>query len=117
MTSTECKHPSHLGRKLNYNAYLFSNLAYADPHCNYGLWRGPPEYIANTHRHTHTHPLQHKKSNYLHKVRGFPGGTSGKEPLCQCRRLKGCRSDSWVGEIPWRRAQQPKPVFLPGETP
>ena len=23
--------------------------------------------------------------------------------------------DSWVGEIPWRRAWQPIPVFLPGE--
>ena len=21
----------------------------------------------------------------------------------------------WVGKIPWRRAQQPTPVFLPGE--
>ena len=23
----------------------------------------------------------------------------------------------WVGEMPWRRAWQPTPVFLPGETP
>ena len=23
--------------------------------------------------------------------------------------------DPWVGKIPWRRAQQPTPVFLPGE--
>ena len=23
----------------------------------------------------------------------------------------------WVGEIPWRRAQPPTPVFLPGESP
>ena len=23
----------------------------------------------------------------------------------------------WVGKIPWRRAWQPTPVFLPGETP
>ena len=22
----------------------------------------------------------------------------------------------WVGKIPWRRAQQPTPVFLPGES-
>ena len=22
----------------------------------------------------------------------------------------------WVGKIPWRRAQQPPPVFLPGES-
>ena len=28
---------------------------------------------------------------------------------------KRCRLDSWVGKIPWRTAQQPTPVFLPGE--
>ena len=26
------------------------------------------------------------------------------------------RFDPWVGKIPWRRAQQPTPVFLPGES-
>ena len=26
------------------------------------------------------------------------------------------RFDSWVGKIPWRRAWQPTPVFLPGES-
>ena len=25
--------------------------------------------------------------------------------------------DPWVGEIPWRRAWQPTPLFLPGEFP
>ena len=25
--------------------------------------------------------------------------------------------DPWVGMIPWRRAWQPTPVFLPGESP
>ena len=24
--------------------------------------------------------------------------------------------DPWVRKIPWRRAQQPTPVFLPGES-
>ena len=38
---------------------------------------------------------------------GFPGGTSGKEPACQCRRRKRCGLDPWVGKIPWRRAWQP----------
>ena len=27
-----------------------------------------------------------------------------------------CVFDSWVGKIPWRRAWQPTPVFLPGES-
>ena len=44
---------------------------------------------------------------------GFPGGTSGKEQTCQCRRLKRCRFDSRVGKIPWRRKWQPTTVFLP----
>ena len=47
---------------------------------------------------------------------GFPG-TSSKESTCQCRRRKRGRFDPWVREIPWRRAWQPVPVFLPGESP
>ena len=46
----------------------------------------------------------------------FPGGTSGKEPICQCSRLKRHRFDPWVGKIPWRRGRQLMPVFLPGES-
>ena len=47
---------------------------------------------------------------------GFPGGTSDKEPACQFQRHKRCEFDSWVAKIPWRRAWQPTPVFLPGES-
>ena len=47
---------------------------------------------------------------------GFPGCTHGKEPACQCRRHKRQGSDPWVRKIPWRRAWQPTPVFLPGES-
>ena len=47
---------------------------------------------------------------------GLPSGTSGKEPACQCRRHKRHRFNLWVREIPWRRAGQPTPVFLPGES-
>jgi len=46
---------------------------------------------------------------------GFPGGVSAKEPTCQLRRRKRYRFDPWVGMI-WRRAWQPTPVFLPGES-
>ena len=45
---------------------------------------------------------------------GFPGGASGKEPASQCRRH---RFNPWVGKIPWGRAWQATPVFLPGESP
>ena len=44
------------------------------------------------------------------------GGTSGKEPTCQCRRCKRQGFNPWVGKIPWRRARKPTPVFLPGES-
>ena len=47
---------------------------------------------------------------------GFTGGTSGKEPTCQFRKHKTLGFDPWVGKVPWRRAQQPTPVFWPGES-
>ena len=46
---------------------------------------------------------------------GFPGGTSGKEPACQCRRCKRHQFDPWAWKIPWKRAWQFTPVFLPEE--
>ena len=54
-------------------------------------------------------------SQCLTKV-GFLGGATGKEPAFQCRRHKGRWFNPWVGKIPWRRARQPTPVFLPGES-
>ena len=33
-------------------------------------------------------------------ILGFPGGTSGKKPACQCRRYKRGRFEAWVGNIP-----------------
>jgi len=47
---------------------------------------------------------------------GFPGGASGKEPTCRCRRPKVHRFNPWVGKVPWRRSWQPTPVFLPEES-
>jgi len=52
----------------------------------------------------------------------FPGGATGKEPACHCRKHKRCRFDPWVREIPAtpsipaRRAWRPTPVFLCGES-
>ena len=43
---------------------------------------------------------------------GFPGGASGKEPSCQCRRCKRCGSDPWDRRRVWPLA----PVFLPGDS-
>ena len=49
----------------------------------------------------------------------FPGGTSGKEPDCQCRRHRRWKRHSLdlrMGKIPWRKKGQPILVFLPGES-
>ena len=70
------------------------------------LFQELPEIAEYTHTHTHTHIY----------VSGFPGVTGGEEPSCQCRRQKGRGLDPWVGKIPQRRAWQPIPVFLPGES-
>ena len=52
--------------------------------------------------HTHTHT-------------GFPGGASGKDPTCQCRRHKRRGFNHWVRKLPWRGAWQLTPV-LPEES-
>ena len=49
-------------------------------------------------------------------ILGLPGGTSGKEPACQCSRCKRLGFDPWIGKIPQRRAWQTTPVFFPGES-
>ena len=57
------------------------------------------------------------------KMQGFPGGTSGKESACQCRRHKRHGFHLQIRKIPWRRKwemqweMQPTLVFLPGESP
>jgi len=41
----------------------------------------------------------------------------GVKNICaSAGRLKRSRFDPWVGKIPWRRAWQHTPVFLPGES-
>ena len=39
-----------------------------------------------------------------------------KEPACQCRRHKRYGFNPWVRKIPWRKAWQPTPLFLPGKS-
>ena len=41
-----------------------------------------------------------KKHLVLPRVRGFSGSINDKEPASQCRRLKRCGLDPWVGKIP-----------------
>ena len=53
-----------------------------------------------------THPTQ---------PQGFPGGASGIDPACKCRRCKRHGFYPWVGKIPRRRERLPTPLFWPGE--
>ena len=57
----------------------------------------------------------HQLSSFTQHL-GFPGGASGKEPICQCGRHERLMFDPWIGTIPWRRAWQLTSVFLPGES-
>ena len=74
-------------------------------------------------------PLNHQCLNTLESADIMPWGTHsliyfyfikkiywgiGDWPTCQFRRHKRCGFNSWVRKIPWRRKQQPSPVFLPG---
>ena len=61
----------------------------------------------------HGRRMSMKVQNYW----GLPGDTNGKELACQCRRHKRLGFNPWVGKVPWRRAWQPTPVFLPRESP
>ena len=45
-------------------------------------------------------------------ILGFPGGASGKEPSCQCRRHKQCLILGW--EDPLEEGMVTTPVFLLG---
>ena len=46
---------------------------------------------------------------------GFPGGSVGKESTCNVGDTGRHGLNPQVGKIPWRRAWQTIPVFLPGK--
>ena len=50
-------------------------------------------------------------------ILGFSSGASGKEPTCQFRRHKSQGFDPQARKMPWQRAWQPTPVFLPEKSP
>ena len=52
---------------------------------------------------------------YMNNI-GLRRWRQGKEPASQCRRFERCGFDPWAGKIPWRRAWQPTPVFLPTDS-
>ena len=67
-------------------------------------------------------PWGHKESDTTERLHslivnmGSPSGSSGKEPACNAGDVKRHRFDPWIGKIPWGRAWQRTPVFLPGDS-
>ena len=65
-------------------------------------------------------PWGHKESDMTEQLsthtyqKGLPWWLRWYRTHLQFRRPE---FDPWVGKIPWRRAWQPSPVFLPGESP
>ena len=49
-------------------------------------------------------------------TKGFPGASLVAQTVKVCLQCRRRGFDPWVGKIPWRRAWQPTPVFLPGES-
>ena len=49
--------------------------------------------------------------------KGFPLQYSWASRMAQLVKNLPAIQETWVGKIPWRRAWQPTPVFLPGESP
>ena len=47
---------------------------------------------------------------------GLPKWFIGSKIFLKCKRCRRRRFHPWVRKIPWRRAGQPSPVFLPGES-
>ena len=81
----------------------------------YGLWSslwgpwGTTEFLSR-----HSYSVCALASSW-----GFPGGASGKEPACQCRRCKRLGfSFSWSGRSPspLEEGMATTPVFLAGES-
>ena len=80
-------------------------------------WREEPGKLQSMQSQSQTRLSNFTSILHQRDQEGFLSGTSGKESACQCMRHKRSRLDPWVGKIPWRRAWQPIPVFLPGESP
>ena len=53
---------------------------------------------------------------YHYRKQGASQAAQWERTCLQCRRHQRYGFSSWVRKIPWRRAWQPTPVFLPGES-
>ena len=111
-------HLSHQGSPwiLEYVAYPFSRGS-SWPRNRPGVSCIAGRFFASwTTREAHT-SLQNGPENRLtHRNRASQVALVVKKPDAQSRRHKRHGFDPWVSKIPWRRAWQPTPVFLPGKS-
>ena len=75
----------------------------------YSSWGGKESDTMSMHAHTHTYTHTHTS-----EIMGHMALVVKNQPA-NGRRHKRLGFNPWVGKIPWRRARQPTPVFLPGE--
>uniref|UniRef100_A0A4W2DM58 Trefoil factor 3 n=1 Tax=Bos indicus x Bos taurus TaxID=30522 RepID=A0A4W2DM58_BOBOX len=118
----DCGYPEVTPEQCNNRGCCFDSSIHGVPWCFKPLQEaGEPD---RTHKvfqapgsHTHLGPgWAPYATSVCWARRGFPGGTSGKEPTCSCKRHKRRGFSPRVGKIPWRRAGQPTPVCSPGES-
>ena len=75
-----------------------------------------------TPRHLFIHSFIHSSSDSPNcqnasEESSFPGDSVVKNLHANAEESRRCRSDSWVGKIPWRKKRQSTPVFLPEKLP
>ena len=74
-----------------------------------GTWRAPV--------HGATKSWTRLSKTRLYILGHISGGTSGKEPVCQCNRPKRPGFNPWVGKIPWRMKWQSTPALFTVKVP
>ena len=82
----------------------------------------PSPEATSPHTYTFIHKHMHIEHTHTHTLR--QAGTHTIARTCTWVSLAAqmvknlpAPQETWVGQIPWRRAWQPTPVFLPGESP
>ena len=116
-------------RKKIYDSRLLSVLSLEDlpgaggrsitPHAHYTLMHRENSYMESFRKKNLVNSLV--KTNWVMRKQGTILGASQvalvvKNLPANAGRHKRWGFDPWVGKIPWRRAWQPTPVFLPGES-
>ena len=79
-------------------------------HVGFGLWASGTRRV---NFYCLSHPICYICFCQAWGAEGLPSWLSGKESICQCRRLK---SNPWSGKIPWRKKWQPTAGCLPENT-